>query len=67
MSGGLTKLANAFVVHPRDLGSNLGAEITYFYILFVSNLNFNLQVVNSWTLFLNLLMWDLTRHIAKKT
>jgi hypothetical protein len=37
---GMADLAKAFIVHPRDPGSNLGSDKKY--ILFVSHLNPNL-------------------------
>jgi hypothetical protein len=45
---GLAELANAWVVHPRDPGSNfLDLDLNYFLILFVSRLNIDLQGVDS--------------------
>jgi hypothetical protein len=34
MSGGMAELANAFVAHSRNPGSNLGTYKKYFLILF---------------------------------
>jgi hypothetical protein len=39
---GMADLANASVLHPRDLGSNLDIERKYFLVLFVSHLSSNL-------------------------
>jgi hypothetical protein len=52
--GGMAKLANASVIHPRDPGSNLSRDIKYFLILFVSHLNSNLYGVKSQALFANI-------------
>ncbi len=41
-SGDVVELANESVVHPRDLGSNLGIDRKYFLILFVLHLNSSL-------------------------
>jgi hypothetical protein len=46
-SGGLAELAKVSVIHQRDWGSNLGSDRKYCFILFVSNLNSNLEGVNS--------------------
>ncbi len=35
-SGRVEELANASVVHPRDLGSNLGTDRNYFLILLIT-------------------------------
>jgi hypothetical protein len=45
-SSGVAELANASVVHPRDLGSNLSKDRKYFLNLLVSYLNSNLKYVN---------------------
>jgi hypothetical protein len=41
-SRGVAELANASVVHLKDLGSNLSTDGKYIFILFVSHLNSNL-------------------------
>jgi hypothetical protein len=38
-SSGMAELANASVVHSRDLGSNLSTDRKYLIIMFVSHLN----------------------------
>jgi hypothetical protein len=40
-TGGIGELANASVVHPTELSSNLGIDRKYFLILFVWHLNSN--------------------------
>jgi hypothetical protein len=66
----VAELANASVVHPSDLGSNLNKDWKYFLILFVLHLNSNLKGVNSWALFVNKhvycqIMLDPNRHVVK--
>jgi hypothetical protein len=53
-----------------DLGSNLGIDGEYFLILFVSNLNSNIQGVNSFKFYVNIkvkqpIMLDPSRHVDK--
>jgi predicted transcriptional regulator len=53
----VAELANASLLHCRDPGSNLGADRKYFHILFVSNLNSNLEVVISRALFVKIFVY----------
>jgi hypothetical protein len=39
LSGGVTKLATASVIHPGDPSSNIGLNKKYFLVLFVLQLN----------------------------
>jgi hypothetical protein len=56
LEGNNAGLAKAFVIHPRDSISNLSSDRKYFLILFVSHLNPNLLGVDSWALFVNILV-----------
>jgi hypothetical protein len=50
----VAELVNAFIIHPRDPGSNLSIDGKYFIILLVSQLNSNLYSVHAWALFVNI-------------